>query len=198
MSTELSSPLLDIVKRAMKAPAQGRAAQVKRRFEDCTSLVVVLVDDSGSMGDTIGVSGRAKREHANIALQDILKYHPGVWVWAFSTTPQRLLDGKMPGLGGATNFLPALKAVAALKPRKTIIISDGQPTDPQGLDRIVEFAQNMTGAIDTIYCGPDGSPDLDFLRRLSRECAGVSMNWDGYQHELSPMIRGLLPAPVTP
>ena len=87
----------------------------------------------------------------------------------------------------------ALKLAATLKPRKTIVISDGQPTDNEAA--ILDVAARMTGAIDTIYCGPENNyRPIEFLKRLAKDTGGIQTTWTGYR-ELSGVIRGMLPAP---
>jgi hypothetical protein len=94
-------------------------------------------------------------------------------------------------LGGGTNLAGALEVAARRKPRKTIVISDGLPDSEIAA---LEAAERMTGAIDTIYCGPDEHPAVQFLQKLSRQTGGREVTWDG-RHEISGIIRGLLPAP---
>lgn len=195
---EVLSPLQNIIKRMAATEVQGPAAQMKKRFTDCSDAIVVLADCSGSMADLVGSSGISKFRHLQIALEDIQQGFPKIRLVAFGSIAKEINGPKhLPdpcrgmSFGGSTNLAGALELAALRKPRKTIVISDGLPDSESDA---LEAADRMTGAIDTIYCGPDSHPAVEFLQRLSRRTGGREVTWDG-RHEICGVIRGLLPAP---
>ncbi len=196
MSTSLSSVLRDIVKKAATAPTNATTneelAKLRKRFDNCSDAVVVLADCSGSMSDLIGRTDIRKIDHLRIALTDLLQAHPKIVLIAFGSYP-KVLRGvdDLPDyfhLMGSTGLTEAIEMAIPMKPRRTIIITDGCPDDATGSTAAID---DLTGRIDTVYCGPDGHPAVDFLLSLARKGAGRHMTFDGC-HELSPMIRGLL------
>jgi Mg-chelatase subunit ChlD len=192
MSSELQSPLKSIIQKLAAKDIEGPAAKMQRRFTECSSEVVVLLDTSSSMGDLIGSQNLSKFEHLAIALDDVLQFWPKVRLVAFGNTVQVVSNPKkLPYPCGGTPLAQALVLAARWKPRKTIVISDGLPDRE---DLALEAAEELTGSIDTIYCGPDSHPAVEFLRSLTRQTGGVSMEWDGYKTSISSAIKGLLAA----
>ena len=189
---QIASPLSDVIKRAMSAKPQGVVAEAKqkvaKRMEKASGEMLVVCDLSGSMAEGIGGLSVSKYEHLEIALEDIRKAFPKVRVVGFNSTVKEI-KGKLPPPGGGTDLAGALKFAGKFRPAKTIIISDGIP-DNEHLATCE--ADTLTGIIDTIYCGPDGHPAIEFLRSLSRLAGGTSLAWDGFQSQLSANIRGLL------
>jgi hypothetical protein len=199
VSEELATPLLDLVKKLAATPIDGPAAKLKERFREATGEIVVLCDCSGSMEDLIGSANMSKFTHLQIALDDVLLFWPRIKLVGFAsrvkeyTDAKRLPDPSSGVLGNGTDLAAGIKFCAARwKPRKTIVISDGLP-DSQ--EEALKAAQKITGAIDTIYCGPDGHPACDFLRQLSKETAGEPHICDFGRKGIAGYIKGLLPAP---
>jgi uncharacterized protein with von Willebrand factor type A (vWA) domain len=193
MPAEISSPLQSIVKRLAATQVEGPAARLKARFEDATDNIVVLADCSGSMEDLIGSQNMRKCDHLRIALEDVLLAFPKIKLIAFHFTAKVITDAaRLREPQGGTNMAAALRLAQKFKPRKTIVISDGLPDNERAA---LKAADELTGAIDTIYCGPDAHPAAEFLRKLSRSSGGVSVLWDGMRTGISQTIRGLLPAP---
>ena len=199
MTNELWSPLADVIRKAAQSTVEGPAARLKKRFENAGPDRAVLCDCSGSMADLVGSSGLSKYQHMVIALKDVLQSDPKIRLVAFASrakaipSPEELPNPMIGGaLGSGTNLGDALLLAARWKPRRTIVISDGLPDSE---DYALQAVDKLTGAVDTIYCGPDAHPAIQFLRKLSRSAGGSSYRWDGYPHELTTIIRGLLPAP---
>lgn len=194
-STEVSSPLADVIKRATQKKSSGAIskarAKIEKRMKGASDEILVVCDLSGSMEDPIGVGGVSKYEHLKIALADIKRSYSKVRVILFSYGPQEWAGGPMPEPNGGTNLAGALAFARKWRPKKTIIISDGVPDDEYAAQK---EADAITGEVDTIYCGPDGHPAINFLRSLAHSTGGTSLNWDGYRSELASNIRGLLTA----
>lgn len=193
MPNELSSILRDIVSKAAKAPTgnTGEIARLRKRYEGCSDVEVVLVDCSGSMASCIGSQDLPKIEHARIALTDLLSARPLTVIIAFGSYAKTINSpNDLSDCMGGTNLGAAIEEVAKLKPRRTVIISDGLPDSESSA---TEAVGKITGRVDAIYCGPDGHPAVAFLQSLTRIGGGQQMTYDGYR-ELSPMICGLLGA----
>ena len=195
MPGELSNVLQNIINRAAKTPtgSTGEVARMRARFEKAGDAKVVLLDLSGSMGDLIGSSNMRKIEHAKIALTDLLQAHPKITIIGFGSYTKVLTDPQeIPstsyGLMGSTNLTAGIEAAAKLKPRRTIILSDGLPDNRDTAEAAID---GLTGQVDCVYCGPDGHPAVAYLQSLARKGGGTQMTFDGCR-ELSPMIRGLL------
>ena len=194
MSQEIASPLADIIRKAAERKVEGPLAQMRKRFDKASDALVIVADVSGSMQGLIGSLNMSKWDQLKVALDDICKAYPGVKIIAFGSQAKFVQAGRLPGPNeGSTELGNALKLAATLKPRKTIVISDGQPTDHEAA--ILDVAAHMTGAIDTIYCGPENDlRPIEFLKRLAKDTGGIQTTWTGYR-ELSGVIRGMLPAP---
>ena len=192
--TELSAPLAEIVRRASERTVEGPAAKLKLRFANASDEIIVLCDCSGSMADRLGDLTTSKWEHLRITLEDILKTHPKIRVIAFASDAELASGASLPTPCGGTDLARGLQLAGQFKPRKTIVISDGMPDSKE---HARAAADAMTGAIDTIYCGPDGETEaIGFLRSLARSTGGCHVTWAGYRSPLGPGIRALLPPPV--
>lgn len=193
MTTSLTSPLSAIIKRAAESQVQGKASAAKEKFrkrmEGATDEVVIVVDCSGSMGDYVGSTGQSKYEHACLAIEDVRRVYPNVKVIALGSWV-RECEGALPQPSGGTPLAEALTLAGRWSPRKTIVISDGMPDHGP---TAVKAALALTGVVDTIYCGPEGSPAIDWLRSLAHGTGGDAEVWSGLR-ELGPAVRGLLGA----
>jgi hypothetical protein len=207
VSSEVSSPLADIIKRASQMPAEGPAAKVKARWDDAGPDVYLLLDVSGSMRDPIGDMRMNKFDCLVAAVRDVLAYHPKIKMVAFGSWAREVRYGTgVDGHGrrakgivgpsdrligpddGGTDLAGGLRFLLPRKPFKTIVISDGIPNSTE--DALSE-AEKLTGSVETIYCGPDNDPAIDFLRQLSRQTGGTQMTWNGYS-ELGSAVRALI------
>ncbi len=196
MTTDLTAPLLDIVKRAGENKLEGLATKVKRRFVNCSDEILLVCDCSGSMDDLIGSADLTKWDHLKIAVKDVLLLYPKIRLIAFASFVREVKTvDDLPVPAGGTGLARALKAAMRHRPRKTIIISDGLPDDEE---EAIQVAGQLTGSIDTIYCGPDSHPAVEFLRKLAHDTGGIQVVWDGYKATLSSAVRGLLAAPTQP
>jgi hypothetical protein len=196
MGSDLSAPLLQVIRKLQQTPTKGEASRIKRRFANATDAVAVVCDVSPSMLDTIGSYDLRKWDQLRIALADVYLGFPGIHVIAFGSYVRKIAAlAELPAggaLGGSTNMAAAIQAAAELKPRKTIIISDGLP-DSTTLAQ--QEAEAMTGAISAIYCGPEGHPGAEFLYGLARMSGGRGVVWEG-REALTGVVRNLLAAPA--
>lgn len=215
--SDLFLPLADVIQKAAQSKPDGKVAKLKQRYENCSNEVFCLLDCSGSMRDTMGNLSHSKYEHLLWALKDVVKGVPKLRIVAFGAKvveikrpedlPNELRSWNYGGGDGPTGGTPlhtALKYVRQFKPRKTVVISDGLPdSDKAALDA----ADRITGAIDTIYCGPDNDPAAQFLASLARDTGGsdyhtvvineqvmVAGSGPGFR-PIGETIRGLLAAP---
>ena len=194
---EVAFPLLNIVQRMASTQVQGPVARARKRLDGASDVIAVLADCSGSMGDLVGNSGMTKFRHLQIALADLEQGFPSIKLVAFGSIAKVIkCSAQLPdptkgmSLGGGTNLAGALELAGQWKPRKTIVVSDGMPDSESAA---TAAAQAMTGAIYTIYCGPEGHPAIEFLRSLAKDTGGHAAVWDG-RHEITGVIRALLPA----
>jgi hypothetical protein len=192
---EIASPLQEIIRKAMESKAEGPIAKLRKRFDGCSPVIVALVDVSSSMNEGIGALGLSKYQHLQAALKDVFESHPRIKIIAFGWKA-RMVDNptQLPAPDdGDTDLAAGLALAARLKPRKTIVISDGLPTNA---DRALKVAEKMTGSIDTIYCGQESHDEpIAFLRQLARETGGTEIVWDGYKASIGSTIRAMLEAP---
>lgn len=190
MSTEIVSPLADIIRRAAESKIEGPFAKLKKRMANASSEIVVLVDTSDSMSERVGNLNMRKCEHMKIALKEVLKYYPKIRIISFGTLVREVdHPDHLPPPSGGTPLAKALMLAQKFRPRKTIIISDGCP-DNQTTAK--EAADELTGVIDSVYCGQENHPAADFLESLCKGAGGARFTWDGYRGEISSVIRGLL------
>ena len=187
MGTELSRPLADIVKRAKKLPVTGAVAaerqRVEHRFARAGKGKIVLCDCSGSMLSYAGNFGMSKQDALVIALRDVLARHPDATIVTFGSTAQvvqRPEDVTAQSMWG-TALAAALEFCATMNPGRTIVITDGEPTDGgRNNENCYQAAEALPGRIDTIYCGPDSSPAAVFLASLAKSGCGKSFTADNY------------------
>lgn len=195
---EIASPLQDIIRKAMESKAEGPIAKLRKRFEGCSPVIAVLCDVSSSMCEGIGALGLSKYRHLEAALKDVFESHPHIKIIAFGWNARMVDDPAQlpPPHDGDTDLAAGLALAARLKPRKTIVISDGLPTDG---DKALKVAGRMTGSIDTIYCGQEShDKPIAFLRQLARDTGGTEIVWDGYKASIGSTIRAMIEAPEAP
>lgn len=202
MTTNLpANPLRSIIAKAAKSlPTDtGATARYKERLDCATSGVVILCDTSGSMGERAG--SRRKIDHLREAVGGVIADLPDADLIAFDSGPRRVtLAADIPEPSGGTALHLALDQSATLRPRKTIVVSDGSPDSESAA---LAAAERLPGIIDVIYCGRDGDTKaLDFMRRLARVGGGQVVTCDlvrlgGGHRALESGVRKLagLPAP---
>ena len=168
---QLVNPLAGLIKSAAKSlPATtGETAKFEARLNDNSGAVVILADVSGSMSEFAGAS--RKIQILQDALAVTMPMLPGARLWAFSAVAREVTPETLPNPSGGTALDRAFDAVSALRPAKTVVISDGQPNDAAAA---LVAAKGVTGVIDVIYCGPDGDMEaIAFMRALAKQGLGT-------------------------
>jgi hypothetical protein len=133
------------------------------------AVTVILADLSGSMDQTVGFSGRTRRDVLAEALKNINTKYPDALIYAFGSTVERVYEpqqGLPPTMGG-TDLAGALAHLRALTPKVTrlVVISDGQP---DSIEMALTEALLLMCEIGTIYCGDETNKKaIRFLRDLA-------------------------------
>ncbi len=190
MTLVKQSPLQALIGRAAALPKDpGALARYEAKVEAAASGSVVVADVSSSMAESAG--GRTK-----IAiLREAMLTAPPARVVAFSCLPVEVASpGLLPEPSGSTALHLALDLVAGMCPRRTLVVSDGEPDSEE---RALEAAALVPGVIDVIYIGRDDNHRAKaFLLSLTRAGRGrytehdIRFRWAA----LAPAIRhALLP-----
>lgn len=176
--TSLVNPLQALLTRAAAAPSDtGESASYKARFR-ATGAKVILCDTSSSMAASAGAQSRIA--HLREALRQVADPTHTLIAFASHVTPMRT-HTDLPLPSGGTSMELGLSAAAAHNPAVTLVISDGEPTNPVAA---LEIAKQMPGRIDVIYCGDEENTSaLQFMRDLARIGAGrvVVHRWSAQQ-----------------
>jgi Mg-chelatase subunit ChlD len=188
-----TNPLTSFLKKAATTlPVKSGEVQVFRDRVDRSGPAVVLIcDTSGSMAEPAG--GRLKIDHLHEALDLLSKdFTHGI---AFNSVATLFSPGSASRFvpSGGTDLTSALELAATLSPRRTIVISDGQPNNGNSA---LDAARKLTGIIDCIFCGPDSDrAALGFLQTLARCGCGqmrtVRLSAIGHAPLVS-VVRGLI------
>ncbi len=191
-------PLLNIIERlqANASNIHNDISKIEKRMEDATDAVVVICDLSSSMLNFVGSSRKTKLDMLKDALLDIMNNFPRVHAYAFNDVVWKIRRKEVQALNayGSTQLAGALEYISTLRPRKTILISDGCPNSQP--DAIRE-AEELTGTIDIIYCGPEtDTKAIGFMESLCKLTGGKKVKWDmslGAEIEGVNPIRLMLP-----
>lgn len=176
---------------------QAIAAQSGRSIAETfmNADVIVIVDTSGSMKTHDSRGNRSRYDVACEELAELQRTMPGrIAVIAFSGTAVFCPSGKPTLFGGGTNLEAALRyaKISDLDGVRFIVISDGQPDDPDAALRIAKTYRNK---IDTIYVGSESYPSgREFLEQLARMSGGQSLTADRAQNLLQATTTLLLKA----
>lgn len=161
-----------IVPGSLSAVAQRDGMTLAESFLNCD--VLLLVDQSGSMGTCDGPAMRSRYEMADAELIRLQAQYPGkVALIAFSSWPVFCPGGKPERLGGGTDMVAALQFVKVADDAgiKIVLISDGEPADEK---QTLQVAKTFTSKIDTIYIGneSDHNGGRVFLQKLAAATGG--------------------------
>lgn len=139
---------------------------------------VILVDVSGSMSQRDGRE-KTRLEQAREALTNLQNNMSGkIALFTFSDDVKFVPNGYIPGTEGLTNLAGALRFVHIadrIPQMKFILISDGEPDDPQAA---MSEARRFANKIDVIFIGREGSGGQKFLQDLARATGGKSKTAD--------------------
>jgi len=172
---------------------QGLAARIQAyRRETGTFL---LLDVSASMTERLSREERAIDKLRRTA-RDLRRTCPTVRQIVFPAAEHgsqsmtaREVTGDIPEPGGVTPLDTAIRLAASLGALHLIIVSDGQPTDPEAARQAARDAQCQ---IDVCYIGRPGDLGERFLRELARQHGGSCDTLDLRTKQLETKIRGLL------
>jgi Mg-chelatase subunit ChlD len=170
--------------------AQRNNQSIAETFINCD--VVILVDTSGSMNASDSRNGRSRYDVACEELKALQGSLPGrIAVLSFSSDVIFCPSGVPIFLGANTDMAKALQfaKVADTPGMRFILLSDGEPDDPQ---KTLSIASGYKNRIDAIYVGPEDNPiGRDFLQRLAKASGGQTITADRAQ-ELKAGIETLL------
>lgn len=166
---QLANPLQSLVaKAASKLPATtGESARFSRRYQSSGNAEIILCDVSSSMDESAGT--RSKIAHLRDALKQTAQPHHTILAFASSVTMVSHPD-ELPAPSGGTALELGLRTAAQRRPHSTLVISDGQPNQP---DVALREAEDLPGIINVIYCGPESdTAAIEFMRKLARVGCG--------------------------
>lgn len=152
---------------------------------------VLVCDCSGSMGthDFNDEEAGSRYDRLDRELAAILHEFPEAQIVAFSDEPT-FARTPLPRIGGGTKVAPAIRLAASTRPNQMIVLSDGEPADP---DRAIDAARCFGGRIDTIYIGPKGGIGQEFLQRLASAASGKFLACGSFARgEIADKVRLML------
>ena len=164
---------------------------VHRLRIEANPAVIVLLDASGSMGETI--DGISKIDSAKIAIKRLLSITPknidfGVVVFENNIRLAIPITGDRDKIlhmlenvtaSGGTGYGPALStALAWLKPYRMfnlscamVLVSDGLPGDKPGYEYILEEIAKLRIPVHTVYIGRQGEGEEE-AKRIAEKTGG--------------------------
>lgn len=170
-----------IVPGSISAIAEQTGKSIAETFTNAD--VIVIVDTSGSMAANDSRGRRSRYDVACEELAALQKSLPGkIAVFAFSDYTEFCPAGVPRFISGGTDLAGALRftKIADNPGRRFIVISDGQPDEP---DQALKVAATYQNRIDTIYVGPEmENSGRRFLELLATRHQGQSVaakNADG-------------------
>lgn len=196
----LANPLAAAIAAAKKSLPEttGVTATYARRLDGAGPDTVLVLDCSGSMSDSTGTKSKITvlREAVAAVCGDPSGRYFGPRLIVFSSHADEVhAPAAIPAPNGGTALHLGLARAATLRPRRTIVISDGKPDDAAAAFR---EADAMSGTIDVIYCGPDSDTAAkDFMAALAKRGGGRMRAHDIRRapEALAPALRQLaLPA----
>ena len=179
-----------IVPGSIRAVAQMTGKSIAELFTNAE--VVTIVDVSGSMNISDSREDKSRYEIACEELATIQRNKPGkVAVISFSDNAVFCPGGVPMYQGGGTELTKALRfaKIADVPGINIVVISDGEPGDPEGA---IAVARTYKNRISTIYVGPEDRPSgRDFLSKLAAATGGQTVTADRAK-ELAKSIETLL------
>jgi Mg-chelatase subunit ChlD len=172
VSKEIQNPLQGLIAQIAKSTPRvtGESDRVKARFAGAGEATVILADTSGSMAEPAG-AGVSKIDLLREALAGCWPEIPGAILYGFDAIARPAAQpSALTAPAGGTALHLGLDAAAAHRPRRTLVISDGQPDDEAAA---LASAARLTGVVDVIYVGPDSDTNaIAFMRKLATATGG--------------------------
>lgn len=140
--------------------------------------IVILLDDSVSMGSQDAPNGLTRREMAKKELVRLQKQNPGkIALICFADFPLFSPTGDVIPCGGTTAMAEALKFVKVADDcdLKIVLISDGAPNSEE---KTLRVAATFKSRIDCIYIGRENGYGLAFLNKLMEVTGGQRFEAD--------------------
>lgn len=180
-----------IIQGSLRQMAQASGKSLAESFLSCD--LIAIVDTSGSMSSRDSRGQNSRYEVACEELAVLQNHLPGkVAVITFGDKVQFCPAGVPVNQGGGTDMAAALnfvKVADKIDGMRFVLISDGEPNDPQST---LKIASGFKNRIDVIYVGPENQPaGRDFLTRLAQATGGKAVTADRAQ-ELTARIETLL------
>lgn len=192
--SDLVNPLQALIDQAAQVNPKTNAVKAyAQRLDpkDTSGKTLILLDISGSMSESVGST--RKIDLLRRALNRTLKRDE--IAIAFNSVVEVLFTLLMiPEPQGGTALHSAIAHGVRLRPRHTLVVSDGQPDDER---QALAEAKKLTGTISTLYIGRDDDEKaIAFMAKLARLGCGTSQTCDvrnPANHELlGPSIKLLL------
>jgi hypothetical protein len=178
----LSNDMLDILSSVITKAANSELSEeasnfksIKKRMELATNETVILADYSTSMSTHVGKY--EKLASLKIAVRNLFKRMPTnrfiIFGYAAYLTDITSINR---ATEPSTNLAAGLELACQFKPKRTIVITDGQCNDEK---LALEQAEKLTGVIDVIFCGnPSDLKAIEFLKKLARLSGGREITVD--------------------
>lgn len=195
--SQIVNPLQALIDQAaLTKPKSKIVEQYAQRLDPKKTKTksLLLLDLSSSMLEWIGM-GIQKIDLLRSALDRPLQ--SGEVAIGFNSICFSIQDlQNIPEPNGGTALHIAIADAVPLRPRQTLVVSDGKPDDE---NQALAAAKKLTGIINTLYIGKDSDvAAIDFMGRLSRLGCGSAQTHDVYKQPdpklLGQAIALLLPA----
>ncbi len=155
---------------------------------------MLLVDVSGSMGETIA-SGARKIDALRDVVSTLRETHPvPIAAFGLNAKPAVAFVEKIPDPSGMTPLDEGIDFSRQARATHIIVVTDGQPDDQ---DAALAAAKRFGGTIDVFFIGDENGYGAEFCRELARVSGGaVNVTDLSKPRELAAKIAGFLPAHV--
>lgn len=193
--SNLSNPLQNLIDAANKSLLKqtGVTDKYQARINDNRTNInsVIFLDVSASMNESVG--SLRKIDILRQALERPLLSTE--FAIAFNSVPTMIPSlYHIPLPCGNTALHLALIEAQKLRPKQSLVVSDGLPDDPE---QCLVVASTLSGIINCLYIGDESNSEaIEFMRRLSMTGCGRSdvcdVRFVMNQQRLAPAIRGLL------
>jgi Mg-chelatase subunit ChlD len=188
----LDKNISSVVKGSLAQVAKDKGQSIAESFLDADCIVIVDVSGSMEMDDAPG--GKTRYDTACSELAALQASLPGkIAVLAFSNDCVFCPNGTPTNMGGSTDLAGALEfaKVVDVPDVRFVIISDGQPDDPE---KSLKVARSYRNRIDVIYVGSELSPmGRSFLAQVAKASGGKTVTADRVA-QLSTKVQQLLAA----